>query len=43
MHIPCAASQSVEVLDFETALSLSGKGDLYDRTRWLYVPDFYTE
>ena len=43
MHIPCAASQSVEVLDFETALSLSGQGDRYDRDRWLYVPDFYTE
>ena len=33
MHIPCAASQSVEVLDFETALSLSGQGDRYDRDR----------
>ena len=43
MHIPCSASQSVEVLDFETALSLSGQGDRYDRDRWLYVPDFYTE
>ena len=43
MHIPCAASQSVEVLAFETALSLSGQGDRYDRDRWLYVPDFYTE
>ena len=43
MHIPCSASQSVEVLDFETALSLSGQGDRYDRDHWLYVPDFYTE
>ena len=43
MHIPCGASQSVEILDFETALSLSGQGALYDRDRWLYVPDFYTE
>ena len=43
MHIPCGASQSVEVLDFGTALSLSGQGDRYDRDRWLYVPDFYTE
>ena len=43
MHIPGGASQTVELLDFETALSLSGRGDRYDRTRWLYVPDFYTE
>lgn len=43
MHIPCGASQSVEILDFETALALSGRGDSYDRTRWLYVPDFYAE
>ena len=43
MHIPSGASQTIALLDFETALSLSGKGDLYDRTRWLYVPDFYTE
>ncbi len=43
MHIPSAASQTLEILDFETALSRSGQGDAYDRERWLYVPDFYTE
>ena len=43
MHIPSGASQTVEILDFETALALSGRGDAYDRERWLYVPDFYTE
>ena len=43
MHIPSGASQTVEILDFETALALSGRGDAYDRTRWLYVPDSYTE
>ena len=43
MHIPGGASQTVELLDFETALTLSGQGDSYDRTRWIYVPDFYTE
>ena len=43
MHIPSGASQTVEVLDFEDALVLSGQGDAYDRTRWIYVPDFYTE
>ncbi len=43
MHIPSGASQTVEVLDFEEALALSGRGDSYDRSLWLYVPDFYTE
>ena len=43
MHIPSGASQTVEVLDFEEALALSGRGDAYDRSLWLYVPDFYTE
>ena len=43
MHIPSGASQTLEVLDFETALTLSGRGDSYDREKWLYVPDFYTE
>ena len=43
MHIPSGASQTVELLDFEQALALSGQGDAYDREHWLYVPDFYTE
>ena len=43
MHVPSGASQTLEVLDFEDALALSGQGDSYDRSRWLYVPDFYTE
>ena len=43
MHIPSASSQNLDILDFETARSLSGQGDSYDRELWLYVPDFYTE
>ena len=43
MHIPNGASQTVELLDFETALALSGQENRYDTSRWLYVPDFYTE
>lgn len=43
MHIPSGASQTIELLSFEDALSLSGKGDAYDSDKWLYVPDFYTE
>ena len=43
MHIPSASCRTLDILDFETALSLSGQGDAYDRERWIYVPDFYTE
>lgn len=43
MHIPSGASQTVELLSFEDALSLSGKSGGYDSEKWLYVPDFYTE
>ena len=43
MHIPSASCRTLDILDFPTALSLSGQGDAYDRERWIYVPDFYTE
>ncbi len=43
MHIPSSSSQNIDILDFETALSRSGLGDSYDRSIWIYVPDFYTE
>ena len=43
MHIPSTSCRTLDILDFDTALSLSGQGDAYDRERWIYVPDFYTE
>ena len=43
MHIPQGASQTIDILSFEEALSLSGRGEDYDSEKWLYVPDFYTE
>ncbi len=43
MHIPSGASQCIEILEFEQALSLSGQRGDYDAEKWLYVPDFYTE
>ena len=43
MHIPQGASQTIDILSFEEALSLSGHGEDYDSGKWLYVPDFYTE
>ena len=43
MHIPSACTQQLELLSFAEALERSGRGDEYDASRWLYVPDFYTE
>ena len=43
MHIPSAPTRELEVLGFDEALALSGRGGGYDRSRWLYVPDFYTD
>ena len=43
MHIPSACTQQLTLLSFGEALERSGRGDEYDASRWLYVPDFYTE
>ena len=43
MHIPQGDSLTIEILDFEDALALSGQSGGYDTDKWLYVPDFYTE
>ena len=43
MHIPQGASQTIELLGFDEALAASGRSGEYDSSRWLYVPDFYTE
>jgi hypothetical protein len=43
MHIPNGANQMVELLSFDEALAMSGRGADYDNNKWLYVPDFYTE
>ena len=41
MHIPSSDTLDIEVLTFENAL-ISTNED-YDKTRWLYVPNFYSE
>ena len=43
MHIPSGASQTIDILSFSDALTLSGRSGGYDAGRWIYVPDFYTE
>ena len=41
MHIPSSATTEIDVLRFSDALD--NTNDSYDKTRWLYVPDFYSE
>lgn len=41
MHIPSSDTVEIEVLTFENALVSTN--DDYDKNRWLYVPDFYSE
>ena len=42
MHIPSADTASLAILSFDEALEKCS-GENYDRSRWLYAPDFYTE
>ena len=41
MHKPVCDTAEIDVLTFEDALI--GANDGYDKSRWLYVPDFYSE
>ena len=43
MHIPTSESQKVEILTFEDARIHRAESADYDRERWLYIPDFYSE
>lgn len=45
-HIPISATGALMLLPFKRALQMSESGESekdYDKSRWLYVPDFYTE
>lgn len=42
MHIPASETKYIDVLSFEDAMVNSGRED-YDRNKWLYIPDFYSE
>ncbi len=43
MHIPMKESQKVEILTFDEAFLHRDDSALYDRDKWLYIPDFYSE
>ena len=42
-HVPKSDTASIPVLSFEEALERRTESGEYDRSRWLYVPDFYSE
>ena len=41
MHVPSSDTIDIEVLTFANAMVSTN--DDYDKKRWLYVPDFYSE
>ncbi len=42
MHIPTCESREVRILPFDVALNECSLTN-FDREKWIYVPDFYTE
>lgn len=43
MHIPKSESNELDILTFEEALKEHPESSDYDRDKWLYVPNFYSE
>lgn len=44
MHIPACSTNQLDLLHFESALELSTQPNPdYDCTKWIYVPNFYSE
>ncbi len=43
MHIPSTTTDKIDVLTFEAACQTSPMSEIYDRDKWLYIPDFYSE
>ena len=44
MHIPACETQALELVRFDTALEEANRPNPhYDITKWLYVPNFYSE
>lgn len=43
MHIPICETEKIEILSFDDARQHREESASYDRERWLYIPDFYSE
>ena len=35
--------ETLKVLSFQTAMVMQNEREKYDQTKWIYVPDFYTD
>lgn len=42
-HIPKQATQKLKILSFEDALIPNAGSADYDRSKWIYIPDFYSD
>jgi len=43
MHTPLCESNNINILTFDAAMKNRDPEAIYDRKRWIYVPDFYSE
>ena len=43
MHVPLCETEKIEILSFDDARQHREESASYDRERWLYIPDFYSE
>ncbi len=43
MHIPLCETEKIEILSFDDARQHREESASYDREKWLYIPDFYSE
>lgn len=43
MHIPACETTEFEILTFCEAVEQRAESAVYDREKWLYIPDFYSE
>ena len=43
MHIPTQSTTEIEILTFDDARQHRDESAVYDRGKWLYIPDFYSE
>ena len=43
MHIPTQSTMEIEILTFDDAMKHRDESAVYDREKWLYIPDFYSE
>ena len=43
MHVPLCETEKIEILSFDDARQHHKESAVYDREKWLYIPDFYSE